>query len=234
LRLLRCHPLSLDEAVAFHAGTQALPRRACLVTADDAFADCAQALMRHGARRPALFVPTQDVAGSATWAAGEPVADWPQLAALRDAGGELGAHSRTHADLPRLDDAELEAEAGGAVEDLARAFPAAPRTFAYPHGRHDLRVRDAVRRAGCSLAFTSAVGANGAGTDPWCLRRVGVKAYDSLPAFAWKALTGEQLPGWWERWLLRRAPAGALRSSRSAAAAVPAEPRPAPAPPQRT
>ncbi len=224
LRRLGFRPLSLTEAIAFHANGGPLPRRAVLVTADDGFADAAAALTAHGRFRPALFVPTHAVGGAAHWAAGEPLAGWPELHALRAAGGEIGAHSRTHADLPRLDDGALEAEVGGALRDLAEAAPAAPATFAYPHGRHDLRVREAARRGGAALAFTSVVGRNGAGTDPWCLRRVGVKAYDSLPAVAWKALTGELLPVRWERRLLRRAPRGARPSSPPAAPAGPGRP----------
>jgi peptidoglycan/xylan/chitin deacetylase (PgdA/CDA1 family) len=214
LRALRFHPLSLPEAAAFHRDPQAvLPRRACLVTADDAFADCTPVLTAHAGRRPALFVPTAEAGRSAHWAGGERVSDWDELAALRAAGGELGAHSRTHADLPALGAAALDDEIAGALADLARHAPGAPPAFAYPHGRHDAGVREAARRAGATLAYTSAVGANGAGTDPWCLRRVGVKAYDSLPAFVFKALTGEHLPVRWERRLLRRAPGAARPSS---------------------
>lgn len=208
LRRLGFRPLSLADAIAFHTGVRGLPRRAVLVTADDAFADCAAVLGAHGDWRPALFVPTAAVGGAAHWAGGEPIADWPALRALRAAGGELGAHSRTHADLVALDDGALDGEVDGAVRDLAAAVPGAPPTYAYPHGRHDARVREAARRAGAVLAFTSAPGRNGAGTDPWCLRRVGVKSYDSLPAVVWKALTGELLPARWERRRLRRASRG--------------------------
>jgi peptidoglycan/xylan/chitin deacetylase (PgdA/CDA1 family) len=225
LRRLGLRPLSLADAIAVHAGERDLPRRSVLVTADDAFADCAHVLAEHGDWRPALFVPTRAVGGAAHWADGEPVATWPELRALRRAGGELGAHSRTHADLTVLDGDRLEAETAGALSDLAEAVLAAPATFAYPHGRHDLHVRANVRTAGAVLAFTSAPGRNGAGTDPWCLRRVGIKASDSLPAVAFKALTGELLPGPWERRLARRA---ARPSSppdvRAAAAPPPAAP----------
>ena len=81
-------------------------------------------------------------------------------------------------------------------------------------------------RAGGLLAV---VGRNGAGTDRWCLRRVGVKAWDTQPAFLWKALTGENLPGPWERRLQRRAglpssPAGGAPAGRPPAAAPPSRP----------
>jgi peptidoglycan/xylan/chitin deacetylase (PgdA/CDA1 family) len=219
LRALRFHPLSLAEAAAFHADPRAvLPRRACLVTADDGFADCTPVLIAHAARRPALFVPTQEAGGRARWNGGEPVSGWDELTGLRAAGGELGAHSRTHADLPELPDDRLDDEVGGALADLERRAPGAPPTFAYPYGHHDARVREAARRAGVAIAYTTAVGANGAGTDPWCLRRATVKAYHSLPAFVFLALTAEHLPVRWDRRLRRRDRAAGRPSSPPAAA----------------
>jgi peptidoglycan/xylan/chitin deacetylase (PgdA/CDA1 family) len=209
LRRLRFHPVSGAQI----AGLQArggLPRRSVALTADDAFADCVRELARCGDRRPMLFVPTAEAGGRAHWADGEPIAGWPELGALRDAGGELGAHSRTHASLPELDDERLREEVAGSLEEVGGGA-----LFAYPHGRHDARVREAVRAAGAAAAFTTGVGRNGAGTDRWCLRRVGVKAWDTQPAFLWKALTGENLPGPWERRLRRRA---GLPSSPAAAA----------------
>jgi peptidoglycan/xylan/chitin deacetylase (PgdA/CDA1 family) len=215
LRRLGFHPLTPAEAHAFHRGAP-LPRRAVLLTADDAFRDAAQVLTRHADRRPVLFVPTAAVGGAAHWADGEPIASWDELRALQAAGGELGAHSRTHADLPSLGDDALREEVAGSLEALGEA------AFAYPHGRHDHRVREATRAAGATLAFTTATGRNGAGTDPWCLRRVGIKAHDGLPAVLWKVVTGQGLPGPWER------RATARRSSPPDARAGHGPPAPAP------
>jgi peptidoglycan/xylan/chitin deacetylase (PgdA/CDA1 family) len=222
-RRLRFHPVSAAELARFHAGEATLPRRSLALTADDAFLDCVRELRRCGDRRPLLFVPTAEAGGRAHWADGEPLAGWDELRALRAAGGELGAHSRTHASLPELDDAHLRDEVAGSLEAVGP-----PALFAYPHGRHDARVRESARTAGAAAAFTTDVGRNGAGTDRWCLRRVGVKAWDTQPAFLWKALTGENLPGPWERRLRRRA---GLPSS--PAAAAPAGGPPAAAPPPR-
>ena len=215
LRLLRragLHPVSLDEVVAFHHHGAPLPPRAVLVTADDAYEDATAVLTAHADVTPVMFVPTR--ARTAHWTDHEPLADAHALAALRTAGGALGAHSRTHPDLTTLDDAGLHDEVDGALEDLGDAT-----AFAYPHGRHDARVRERARRA--RLAFTTDIGRNGLGTDPWCLRRVNVKAHDGLPAFAWKALTNENLPGYWER-------AADRRSSRLAARAAARRPPAAP------
>jgi hypothetical protein len=77
---------------------------------------------------------------------------------------------------------------------------------AYPEGRYDLRVRAAARRAGYVLGFSTTLGRNGAGTDPWCLARVPVADDDRLGAFLWKVATGEGVPGRLRR-LLKRPPA---------------------------
>jgi hypothetical protein len=79
--------------------------------------------------------------------------------------------------------------------------------LAYPHGSHDERVRAAAMRAGYRAAFTTKTGRNGAGTDPYCLRRIGVKDWDGPLSVLWKTVTGEQVPPVWNRWAwrLRRA-----------------------------
>ena len=58
-------------------------------------------------------------------------------------------------------------------------MPDAP-LLAYPYGRHDEAVRRAAIEAGYALAFTTQVGRNGAGTDRWCLHRVGIHARDGF------------------------------------------------------
>jgi peptidoglycan/xylan/chitin deacetylase (PgdA/CDA1 family) len=238
LRLLRFVPLSSADLAAFHAAARTPRRRCVAITCDDAFEDVVEALLRHAALHPLLFVPTSDVGRRAGWLGGERLATWAQLRELAGAGVELGAHSRTHADLVAADDATAEREILGAGEDLRAKTDVSPAAFAYPHGRFDGRARELVRAAGYALAFTTRTGRNGAGTDVYALRRVSVKAWDSRLSFAWKLFTGEQPPPVWERWLLVRAGiarrlARALPSARAhgRAPAMPsAEPPPRPRP----
>ena len=86
--------------------------------------------------------------------------------------------------------------------------PRPPRLLAYPHGLHDERVRAAATAAGYRAAFTTEPGKNGAGIDPYCLRRLGLKDWDGSTALLWKLVTGELLPWAWERrrrrWPMRR------------------------------
>lgn len=77
---------------------------------------------------------------------------------LHAAGMELAAHSLTHPDLRLLGDRELRDELEGS-RDAVEAITGEPcRTFAYPFGHHDARVRRAAAAAGYRLAFQYGLG----------------------------------------------------------------------------
>jgi peptidoglycan/xylan/chitin deacetylase (PgdA/CDA1 family) len=119
----------------------------------------------------------------------------------------VASHARGHPKLSGLDRDAMRDELAGSMSDLETRLPGAPPLLAYPHGDHDERVRAAAVAAGYRAAFTTEPGRNGAGTDPYCLRRIGIKDWDGRAALIWKAVTGEFLPWWWERWRQRfRAP----------------------------
>jgi len=216
LRLLRFRPVPLDDLLSFHAGEHVrLPRRSYVVTADDAFLDCVHVLRRHAAARPQILVPTAAAGRTAVWAGGEPIADWPELADMTSAGAVVGAHSRRHRRLPAVDRAALDDEVAGSLDDLRKSLPCGEPVFAYPYGLHDHAVRRAVEGAGYRIAWTTERGRNGAGTDPFCLRRTEVHARDGRLGFLWKAVTGEQLPRWWEAWNVRREQRRTVRGERA-------------------
>jgi peptidoglycan/xylan/chitin deacetylase (PgdA/CDA1 family) len=200
LRFLRFRPLSPNELLTFHTDpTATLPRRSYVVTADDGFRDAVEELRRRARLRPHVFVNTSCVGGTATWAYREPLASWQELQELQAAGGVIGSHCRHHPRLTDLELDELEDEMAGSLAELRERLPDAWPVFAYPHGLHDERVRAAAIEAGYGLAFTTEPGRNGAGTDPYCLRRIGLKDWDGNVALFWKATTGELLPWAWER-----------------------------------
>ena len=200
LRRLGFQALSPDRLLAFHSdATTTLPRRSFVVSADDAFRDAVDAFRRHADIRPQVFVNTSAVGGTASWAFDEPLASWQELEELEAAGGIVGSHTQGHEQLPGLPQPALEEELSGALHTLEGRLRAASPLLAYPYGLHDRRVRSASEAAGYRAAFTTEPGRNGAGTDVYCLRRLGVLDWDSTPAFLWKALTGELLPWVWEQ-----------------------------------
>ncbi len=75
--------------------------------------------------------------------------------AWREAGHEVGAHTRTHPILTRCSDVDLEAEVDGSRRDLESALGEAPALFAYPGGACDDRTLERVRAAGFTAAFAT-------------------------------------------------------------------------------
>src|SRR5262249_45764169 len=87
-------------------------------------------------------------------------------------GMAVGSHSRTHADLTGVDDAQLRSETAGSRSELAAAGLPVPRAFSYPYGRADVAAVEAVRAAGYDVAFTLRRGRVRAGADVFRLPRV--------------------------------------------------------------
>jgi peptidoglycan/xylan/chitin deacetylase (PgdA/CDA1 family) len=200
LRLAGFQPLPVEQLLGFHGGANNdLPSRRFAITVDDAIADAVAPLSRHARWAPQLFVPTSELGGSAHWIDGEQVASWDQIEALAAAGVTIGSHSRHHRRLTELDGAGLEVELAGSLADLRERIPESADVLAYPNGAHDAAVCAATRAAGYRAAFTTEKGRNGAGTDPYRLRRVSVHGGDGVLAVLWKVITGEGLPSWWLR-----------------------------------
>lgn len=205
LHTLGWRALEPEAVIAFHTDPRAvLPRRRFVLTADDGFAEAIALLTRQARHHPQVFAVTGAVGGRAGWLGDAPMAGWSELRALRDAGGLVGSHARRHVPLDELDEPAIEQELAGSLADLREVLDVTTPLLAYPHGRHDARVRIAAERAGYELAYTTGQGRNGAGTDRWSLRRVEPKMWDSSLSFAWKVLTGESPPPAWERSLGRR------------------------------
>ena len=214
LRRLRFRPLTPEELFEFHNDpTATLSGRRYVLSVDDGIRDAVEALHPHGELSPQVFVCTSFTGATAWWADNEPVSNWEELRDLQSAGGVIASHSRGHTPLPELEPEALEDALEGSLRDLDRHLPGSSPLLAYPHGRHDARVRSAAAAAGFRAAFTTEPGCNGAGIDPYCLRRLGLKDWDGPAALLWKALTGELLPWSWERWRRRiRSATASLRN----------------------
>jgi peptidoglycan/xylan/chitin deacetylase (PgdA/CDA1 family) len=117
---------------------------AVAITFDDGFENfathAAEPLEDHGL--PAtVFVVTRQVGATNAWggrrAPGIPelsLLDWDALGRLAEKGINLGAHSRTHPNLPALSGPALEDEIEGSAQDLKDHIGTRPRSFAYPYG----------------------------------------------------------------------------------------------------
>lgn len=145
---------TLAEFIEWHAGQgdEGEDRRV-LITFDDAFADFAEAavptLRQHGFSG-LVFVPTQRLGLPESWDGANqptrPLMDWETVRRLAGEGMEFGGHSRTHADLTRLDPAACEGEIAGCAADLSERIGSPVDSFAAPYGRVSPAVLETIRR----------------------------------------------------------------------------------------
>jgi peptidoglycan/xylan/chitin deacetylase (PgdA/CDA1 family) len=151
----------------------ALPERPVVVTFDDGFASVRPAveMLLADGLAATVFV-TSGLLGRARMLAR---ADVRELA-RHGAAVEVGAHSVTH---PRLDElalARAQREIVLSKRDVEDLIDADVRSFAYPHGAYDKRVRRAVCSAGFHAAAAVKNAFSHAHDDPYALARVTVTA----------------------------------------------------------
>lgn len=205
LRLCGWRPLSFDQLTAFHDGRLAtLPRRSYVLTADDGFRDAVREVTQYSAAHPQIFAVTSEVGGVARWLGDAQLADWAELRDAARSGATVGSHARHHVRLDELSTGSATTELNTSLDDLRAQLGHPLPVIAYPHGAHNRTVRELARDAGYALAWTTRQGLNGAGTDPWCLRRVEPKIWDSSASYLWKVVTGESPPRRWEWRLVSR------------------------------
>jgi peptidoglycan/xylan/chitin deacetylase (PgdA/CDA1 family) len=185
--------LTIPELAAALRGERALPARAVAITIDDGFDDTVDAVgaLREAGLSSTVYVTTGAVGTPAGISAGG-------LTALIDAGAEVGAHTVSHPRLDEIGPADVAREVRHSREALEQYLGKPVTTFAYPHGAHDRRVRDAVIDAG----FTSAVAVKNALShrrdDPFAIARWTVTCDIDAHALA-DVLEGRGAPLAWSR-----------------------------------
>ncbi len=122
-------------------------------------------------------------------AGGPPGADrqfmnWDEVAAMRNAGVEVGCHGVNHLLLSDdRTDAAFEVEESRRV--LKERLGASPSSFCYPNGDYDRNSVEVVRRAGFSVAFSTDRGYVSMADDPYLLKRNNIceEATRTVPMF---------------------------------------------------
>ncbi|HEU4943712.1 MAG TPA: polysaccharide deacetylase family protein [Solirubrobacterales bacterium] len=200
--------VDLDRVLAWLAGKRDLPRRAALVSFDDAYTDLlevAAPLLTERGIPAVVFAVAGHLGGSNDWDHHKGAANLRLLApgelpAVAASGIEVGSHTLSHRPLPEVPVAELAAETAGAADRIEAAGVPRPRAFSYPYGRNGPEAVAAVREAGYAIAFTTAWGDPRPGGDPFTVPRVEVHASDTprklrlkLALAAWPGLLRDSL-----------------------------------------
>ena len=168
------------HARGFHAITQQqlfaglehgkrLPAKPVVITFDDGYRDvlanAAPVLERLGMPATA-YVITGRISGSDV-----SFLSWAQLKALEQNGVQIGSHTVSHAELPRLTDPAALQELIQSRLALERHLGHPVQWFAYPAGRFDERTEALVRQAGYVLAVTTEPGSGQRAQQPFALHR---------------------------------------------------------------
>lgn len=124
---------------------------------------------------------------------------WDQVRTLRRKGFDVGAHTRTHADLGRISGSEAQREIAGARDDLQREIGVPGELFAYPYGgaNHLTEAnRDLVQAAGFRCCCSGLGGINPTGGSPFHLQRVPISPwFESPQQFGFEVALGRTVLG---------------------------------------
>ncbi len=175
-----CTFISGDELTAHLIDGSELPERPILLTFDDCYTDLHDTVLPLLTERriPAIaFAVAGQIGGVNAWDQAPGCRPLALLSAeglrLASAGGiEIGAHSKTHRRLHKIDHGDIGDETVGAIDELERQGLPRPRFFAYPHGMRNKKVVDALSGSGIVAAFTVDLGMASVENDPFQLPRI--------------------------------------------------------------
>jgi peptidoglycan/xylan/chitin deacetylase (PgdA/CDA1 family) len=179
--------VDLDAVLAALAGEGELPRKALLLTFDDAYADLLEVGCPIVAERGlpgVVFAVAGQLGGTNEWdhrirATPLDLLDADGLRAVAAQGIEVGSHTISHRQLTKVPEDELEEEIAGSADKLERAGLPRPRVFSYPYGEWSPSIADIARAAGYEASFTVEPGVVADGADPHTLSRIEVFASDT-------------------------------------------------------
>ena len=160
-------------------GEAPCPIKAIALTFDDGYADgytdALPVLKRYGLIAT-FYIVTNFV--------GQPgYMTWEQVAELRDAGMEIGAHTIDHLDLRTLDPTEMLRQIAQPKSDLESKLRISVTSFCYPAGFYDPAIEEMVRASGYLNATTTRW--DNDTSDMMALPRRRISGGTALDGFAW-------------------------------------------------
>ncbi len=192
--------VTIDNFFAWLDGSIELPEQSFLLTFDDGFLgvyEHAAPLLAALSWPATVFLVSQLIGQRDAWCethnpsgATYPLMGASHILNLREHGFSFHSHTRSHADLPTLDDNALYSQLAGARDDLQTLLGEAVDYLAYPYGRYDDRVLQAAQAAGYRGAFSVQPGFNRPNIDRFRLRRLDVFGTDSAAALRRKITLG--------------------------------------------
>jgi peptidoglycan/xylan/chitin deacetylase (PgdA/CDA1 family) len=201
--------VDLDAVLAALDGERPLPKKAVLISFDDAYVDLLEAALPVLEQRgiPAVVFAVADrVGGTNTWdeaigAGSVSLLDADGLKEVAARAVEVGSHGMSHVPLAGLGPEQLAEEAVESGQRLEALGLPRPRSFSYPYGESDTEAEQAVKAAGYQVAFTVTPGVVRFSSDRYALLRVQIGASDTSRRLLRKVRTAGLPPRWRNRLL---------------------------------
>lgn len=211
LKWMRYRVIGLEEYLRCRREGCLPLRRSIVITMDDGYADnwtVAYPVLSHYRFQATIFVVTNQIGGTyytnvQSELNGRPMLSWSEIEALRQAGIEIGGHTRDHPDLTKLSSEQAWQEIEGSKLELERRLDSTVHCFSYPFGRYNEQVQTLVQQAGFLGACSSNTGLNTPRTPLLALRRVEIYGTASLMDFALAVCFGERSEVLLRRWKAR-------------------------------
>jgi peptidoglycan/xylan/chitin deacetylase (PgdA/CDA1 family) len=184
--------ISISALAAALRGERALPERPAAVTFDDGFSDSYDAVLSLLDRGmcATLYVVTGEIGAPGRLDRSRV----EELAGMSSV--EVGAHCVNHVYLDELSGHELVHEVEGSKSRLEDLVQRDVRSFAYPHGAYDGRVRQAVIDAGYRSAAAVKNAVSHSADDPFAIARWMVMR-DTPASRVAEVLEGRNVPQAW-------------------------------------
>jgi peptidoglycan/xylan/chitin deacetylase (PgdA/CDA1 family) len=182
------NPITVTQFVEYvRNDLTSLPDRAIIITFDDAFADFytyAWPILQSYKFPATLYIPTKYVNQTSLWLAPEDEEDrlimtWEQIEAVSQAGIECGAHSQSHPQLDMLSLDEAWEEIFRSKQIIEDKIQKEVKSFAYPHGLYNRKVRELVISAGFSSACAVKHAMSFPQDDLFALRRITIEDFST-------------------------------------------------------
>jgi peptidoglycan/xylan/chitin deacetylase (PgdA/CDA1 family) len=177
-------PITLKELLYHLRLGWPLPEKPVVLTFDDGYVDAYEnafpILLKYG------FVATFFVITDHMTFDNPNHATWDQVVQMREAGMDIQSHSRSHPDLRHQPQEELLWQILGSKEAIEARMDQEVRFFCYPAGRFDTNTIQALQQYGYWAAVTTQYGATHSSDDLFTLKRIRVRATDTIADFAAK------------------------------------------------
>ena len=175
--------ISPDDLLEFVKERKVFPEKPVLLTFDDGYKDnftYAYSILKKYNFKATIFLVTQYIGKKNEWGnEDEGILSWEEIGKMKKEGFFFGSHTHTHPNLLELSRDKVLSEIRNSKRILEERLEEPIRFFAYPYGKFNSQIEETIKESGYLGAFSTLPGKNGRNEDPFLLRRILIRGYDT-------------------------------------------------------